>query len=234
MRNHNWKTMWKHVLSTNFPWTKMSSACFNQLQDQYHHESNDFWSHLSGSREFATTASTRDLQCHGGIPACFAEGEQKGRTHVMLWIDRLFKKVWKIGMWWECIRIAMPVLFWKSSVAGIPLSYEFSEVIEAVELCFKNLKNNSWDSTNQTNHECKNKWLTHCFVQVFFLGSFDICHIILEDCCFQPMERQVECFGTTAPGLEFRWSSLTGRSFMKRFSNAFYDVEFLWESCNTE
>lgn len=40
----------------------------------------------------------------------------------------------------QCIRIAMPVLFWKSSVAGIPLSYEFSEVIEAVELWLENLK----------------------------------------------------------------------------------------------
>lgn len=167
------KTIWKHVLSTNFPWTKMSSACFNQLQDQYHHESNDFWSHLSGSREFATTASTRDLQCHGGIPASFDEGEQKGRTHVMLWIDRLFKKVWRIwksGKVWNgqntlkdvvssCWNIWFPLwmrcLFYfenlpweidhlqilhQTVIAGIPLSNEFSEVIEAAELWPENLK----------------------------------------------------------------------------------------------
>ncbi len=71
---------------------KTSSACFNQISSW----KQCFWSHLSGSREFATTASTRDLQCHGGIPACFAEGEQKGRKHVTLPIDRLFKKVWRM------------------------------------------------------------------------------------------------------------------------------------------
>ena len=57
----------------------------------------------------------------------------------------------QLGMQWECDHLQVLHIV----TTGIALSSEFSEVIEAVELCFEHLEK----TTNQpTNHECKKKY----------------------------------------------------------------------------
>ncbi len=60
----------------------------------------------------------------------------------------------QLGMQWECDHLQILRIV----TAGIALSSEFSEVIEAVELCFENLKKKNDQPTNQPSMNVRKKY----------------------------------------------------------------------------